>query len=98
MGLNQYDKITLDIAKSAQIFLYSPDCACWRFGEYHGGVKAEDYNLKYLAAYAWAGHAIYHRKYWGVHYKRRHVLHVKNRYGLTSMGGLASTSPILPME
>ena len=91
-SVHQYNQIADAIKRDtvAADLITIPDCACSPEKEYADGTKPEYYTNPKKAAHAWAAHAIYNRRYWGVHYKGVHVLNVRTHYILNAMGGLVS--------
>lgn len=92
---NHYDVIiqaVVDQAVKADLVTI-PDCSCLPDMEYPFDGHPEYYRDWRKAARAWAQHAVYKTSHWGAHWRGKHVLHVRNRYGVTTLGGASRLQP-----
>lgn len=67
------------------------ECDCEKGSPYAGGRLPEFFSTARDCAQVWARYILQQNSeeirtlYWGVHLKKAHVLHVRNRYGLYSL-------------
>ncbi len=88
---NKYDLIASQVAEDtvATDIMTVPDCDCQPHRGYPLGDREPEYYKKAAKAVrAWAHLAIHRRLYWAVHLKGRHIVHVRNHYGISAWQGM----------
>ncbi len=60
-----------------------PDCDCTTFAD---GAEPEWYEDLKEAIGAWVRHAARGTPSWAVHFRRKHIIHVRNRYSISALG------------
>ena len=65
--------------------LYFADCACYSLPRECMLFVPEDYPTRQKAVRAWAIHCIEQPTHWSVHWKRRHIIHVRNRFNVKAL-------------
>lgn len=61
------------------------DCQC-HHAEIRHGWTPNDYSHWRPAVEKWAHHCVFRTLYWAVHHDGRHLMHVKNYFGLSWQG------------
>lgn len=76
------------IAKEAtKADLYLSPCGCYSLPRECMLFSPENYSKLKKAVHAWAVHSINKTSHWSVHWNHRHILHVKNRFGVKALPG-----------
>jgi hypothetical protein len=80
--MRQYLELIANVTKEAtEDGIVYADCLCDRDIRH-------DWDPEYFTAWRkaverWAHHCTFCTRFWGIHINGQHVIHVKNRYGLT---------------
>ena len=88
---NKYKLIASEVAtdtKNIDVVIV-PECGCSKGYKFPFGENSPEYykNLA-RAIQAWISHAIHRRLYWAIHFNGKHIIHVRNHYGITANLGM----------